>query len=104
MLKDARIGGKATVVRAYLCGVTGYTLDFGDEIFSRVFSSCYAEWAALYGLGAWNAAAASGIHNMFRYLFYVPIGAFTNPPLRLIAFDATGNPDGCGTPPTAATH
>ena len=40
----------------------------------------------------WNSADASGIHNVFRYLFDVPTGAFTNPPLLSISFDASGNP------------
>ena len=40
----------------------------------------------------WNSADASGIRNVFRYLFDVPTGAFTNPPLLSISFDASGNP------------
>ena len=83
---------KATVVGAYLGGVTGYTLNFGDEILSGAFSLPYDDWATLYGLGAWDAADASGIHNVFRYLFDVPTGAITNPPLLSISFDASGNP------------
>ena len=39
-----------------------------------------------------NAADASGIHNVFRYLFDVPTGAFTNPPLLSISFDASDSP------------
>ena len=39
-----------------------------------------------------NAADASGIHNVFRYIFDVPTGAITNPPLLSISFDASGNP------------
>ena len=70
----------------------GYTLDFGNEILSGGFPFAYADWAALYGLGAWDAADASGIHNVFRYLFDVPTGAITNPPLLSISFDASGNP------------
>ena len=72
--------------------VKGYTLDFGDGILSGAFPFAYADWAALYGLGAWDAADASGIHNVFRYLFDVPTGAITNPPLLSISFDASGNP------------
>ena len=70
----------------------GYTLDFGDEILSGAFSLPYDDWATLYGLGAWDAADASGIHNVFRYIFDVPTGAITNPPLLSISFDASGNP------------
>ena len=44
----------------------------------------------------WNSADALGIHNVFRYLFDTPTGAFTNPPLLSITFDASGNPDGDG--------
>ena len=29
---------------------------------------------------------------MFRYLFDIPTGAITNPPLLSISFDASGNP------------
>ena len=35
---------------------------------------------------------------MFRYLFDTPTGAFTNPPPLSLTFDASGNPDGDGTP------
>ena len=45
-------------------------------------SSPYETWAAANGVaGAWDATDASGIHNVFRYLFDVPAGAITNPPL-----------------------
>ena len=67
--------------------VTGYTLDFGDEILSGVFSLRYADWAALHGLGAWDAADARGIHNVFRYAFNVPTGDFA---LLGIAFNDDG--------------
>ena len=50
-------------------------------------------------VATWDAADASGIRNVSRYLFDVPTGAFTNPPLLSISFDASGNPDGDGTPP-----
>ena len=40
----------------------------------------------------WNSADASGIRNEFRNLFDTPTGAFTNPPLLSISFDASGNP------------
>ena len=39
----------------------------------------------------WNSADASGIRNVFRYLFDVPSGTFTNPPLLSISFDVVGN-------------
>ena len=68
----------------------GYTLNFGDEILSGAFPFAYADWATLYGLGSWDAADMSGIHNIFRYVFDIPMGAITNPPLLSISFDANG--------------
>ena len=47
----------------------------------------YADWAALHGLGAWDAADARGIHNVFRYAFNVPTGDFA---LLGIAFNDDG--------------
>ena len=53
--------------------------------------SPYENWAAANGVaGAWDATDASGIANVFRYVFNVPAGAFTNPPLLDIAI-AGGN-------------
>ena len=51
----------------------------------------YGTWATENGVsGAWNATDALGVHNVFRYVFNVPTGAFTNPPLLSISFDAEG--------------
>ena len=51
-------------------------------------SSPYETWAAANGVaGAWDATEASGIANVFRYVFNVPAGAFTNPPLLDIAIE-----------------
>ena len=52
-------------------------------------------------VATWDAADASGIRNVFRNLFDVPIGAFTTPPLLSITFDASGGrmAGGGGTPP-----
>ena len=51
----------------------------------------YAVWAAANGTtGAWDATDASGVHNVFRYLFDKPSGAFENPPILSISFDASG--------------
>ena len=41
--------------------------------------------------GAWNETDANGVHNVFRYLFDIPAGASTNPPLLSISVDADGN-------------
>ena len=40
------------------------------------FPFSYADWESLHGLGAWGAADARGIHNVFRYAFNVPTGDF----------------------------
>ena len=51
-------------------------------------SSPYETWAAANGVaGAWDATDASGIANVFRYVFNVPTGAFTNPPLLDIVIE-----------------
>ena len=48
----------------------------------------YGAWAEDNGIaGAWNETDASGIHNVFRYVFGVPGGAFANPPLIDIALE-----------------
>ena len=48
-------------------------------------------WADENGVaGAWNEKDASGIANVFRYAFDKPIGAFSDPPLLGIAFNAEG--------------
>ena len=54
-------------------------------------TSAYDDWAAANGVtGAWDATDASGIHNVFRYLFDKPSGSFENPPILSISFDASG--------------
>ena len=51
-------------------------------------STPYENWAAANGVaGAWDATDASGLHNVFRYVFDVPTGAITNPPLIDIAIE-----------------
>ena len=60
-------------------------------------------WAAANGVsGAWDATDALGIHNVFRYAFDTPTGAFTNPPLLSITFD--GGLPVILTPPLANTN
>ena len=64
--------------------------------------SPYENWAAANGVaGAWNATDASGIANVFRYVFNVPTGAFTNPPLLDIAIE--GDSAVVITPPVSNT-
>ncbi len=63
----------------------------------------YADWAAANGVsGAWDAIDALGVHNVFRYAFDRPAGAFEDPPLLSIFFDAEGRPVVL-TPPLATT-
>ena len=54
-------------------------------------SSGYTAWATANGVtGAWNATDANGIANVFRYAFNKPTGAFTEPVLLDITFNAAG--------------
>ena len=65
-------------------------------------SSPYENWAAANGVaGAWDATDANGIHNVFRYAFNVPTGAFTNPPL--IDIEIEGGNAVVITPPVSNT-
>jgi len=50
-------------------------------------ATAYELWAAANGLGAWDETDALGIHNVFRYAFDKPAGAFENPPLLSIHFE-----------------
>ena len=57
----------------------------------RPYIASYAAWVAASGIsGAWDETDALGIHNVFRYAFDKPAGAFTNPPLLGIAFASDG--------------
>ena len=54
--------------------------------------TAYDIWAAANGVaGAWDATDANGVHNVFRYAFDKPTGAFENPPLLSIHFE-NGSP------------
>ena len=78
------------------------TMPAEDVIISATFAdlTAYYIWAAANGVaGAWDATDASGIHNVFRYAFNVPTGAFTNPPLLDIAIE--GNNAVVITPPVS---
>ena len=66
----------------------GETFDLG--CYESPASDGYAFWSWMWGLGAWDAIDANGIHNVFRYLFDKPSGTFENPPLLSISFDASG--------------
>ena len=51
----------------------------------------YLDWASDNGItGDWDDVDAYGIHNVFRYAFDKPSGAFTDPVLLDIAFNAEG--------------
>jgi hypothetical protein len=75
------------------------TMPAGDVVVS---ATGYALWSWQNGVaGAWDATDASGIHNVFRYAFNVPAGAFTNSPLLDIAIE--GGSAVVKTPPAANT-
>ena len=68
----------------------------------RPYIPSYAAWAAASGIsGAWNETDALGIHNVFRYAFDKPTGAFANPPLLDIKIE--GGNAVVKTPPVAIT-
>ena len=65
--------------------------------------NAYTVWAAANNVtGAWDAKDALGIHNVFRYGFGLPTGAFANPPLLAITIDAEGRAV-IHTPPLSVT-
>ncbi len=73
--------------------VCPHEFENGVCLWCGVSLSPYELWSAANGVvGTWDATDASGIHNVFRYAFDKPTGAFTNPPLLDISFDASGNP------------
>ena len=79
---------------AQLSSLSGKTL--------RPYIPSYAAWAAASGIsGAWNETDALGIHNVFRYAFDKPTGAFANPPLLDIKIE--GGNAVVKTPPVAIT-
>jgi hypothetical protein len=52
------------------------------------YDSSYEIWSAANGVeGAWDETDALGIHNVFRYAFDKPSGAFADPPLLDIAIE-----------------
>ena len=62
----------------------------GDVVVSATFAdaTAYEIWAVANGVeGAWDEADALGIHNVFRYAFDKPTGAFAEPPLLDIAIE-----------------
>lgn len=61
---------------------------FGIVTYDPEPKTGYEAWAEENSItGAWDEKDASGIHNVFRYVFGVESGAFTNPPLIDIAFE-----------------
>jgi uncharacterized protein (TIGR02145 family) len=66
------------------------TMPAGDVSITATFAeaTAYELWAAANGVeGVWYGKDASGIYNVFRYVFGQPTGAFTNPPLLDIAIE-----------------
>ena len=82
-----------TIAEELLDVTDGNTRTITKNISPPTPDNVYIVWAAANGItGAWDATDASGIHNVFRYVFGKPTGAFTNPLLLSISFDASGNP------------
>ena len=69
--------------------VQGSSVDCGCYE-SPASTTGYSFWAWMWGFGAWNEKDASGVANVFRYTFDKPSGAFADPPLLSISFDANG--------------
>ena len=83
------------VSETYVAGEWTQPVTAADGLvyYSEAIVITYAAWAAENGItGAWDATDALGVHNVFRYVFDKPTGAFENPPLLSISFDADGNP------------
>ncbi len=77
----------------------------GDVSITATFADLagYALWAWQNGIdGAWDETDSLGIHNVFRYAFNKPTGAFENPPLLDIALE--GGNAVVKTPPVANTE
>ncbi|MBQ9432152.1 MAG: C10 family peptidase [Kiritimatiellae bacterium] len=71
--------------------IVGGRVDMGASEFQRLLTG-YAVWAAENGVtGTWNTRDTLGIHNVLRYVFNIPTGAFENPPLLSISIAADGN-------------
>ena len=80
------------------------TMPAGDVSITATFADMtpYEAWAVANGVaGAWDETDALGIHNVFRYAFDKPTGAFENPPLLDIEID--GGNAVVKTPPVANT-
>ena len=75
----------------------------GGTVMLRPPPTDYELWAVASGIsGAWDATDALGIHNVFRYAFDKPTGAFEDPPLISISFE-NGQPV-VHTPPLVNTE
>ena len=78
------------------------TMPAGAVVISATFATAYEIWAAANGVsGAWDETDALGVHNVFRYVFDVPTGAITNPPL--IDIEIEGGNAVVITPPVSNT-
>ena len=62
-----------------------------DEVVWTPDAGGYDSWATANGVtGEWNDTDANGVANVFRYAFDKPTGAFTDPPMLDITFNAAG--------------
>lgn len=60
----------------------------GNVAISATFATAYEIWAAANGIsGAWDETDALGVHNVFRYAFGKPTGAFEDPVMLDIAIE-----------------
>ena len=72
--------------------VTSYAVNVGGETFTGGIDvplvTGYGLWAAENSiLGAWDAADSDGVHNVFRYAFGKPEGAFVDPAILAITVE-----------------
>ena len=78
------------------------TMPAENVVVSATFATAYEIWAAANGVsGAWNETDALGVHNIFRYVFDKPTGAFEDPVLLDIAIE--GDHAVVKTPPVSNT-
>ena len=64
------------------------TMPAENVVVSATFATAYEIWAAANGIsGAWDETDALGVHNVFRFAFDKPTGAFEDPVMLDIAIE-----------------